>query len=117
MSSTDGRDDDLRIETFERVEFLLFDSLVHHLIEKGVLTRNDALSVVQTAAEVVRGRLDGDAMDAQAKKALATLERTYSSFEALRERQGAAPPYGHNVHQMRVPIDRDRPRFPSETDG
>ena len=59
----------------DSVEFLLFDSLVHHLIEKGVLTKNDALSVVQPAPQVVRGQMhEGGSADKEA--ALATLERT-----------------------------------------
>jgi len=97
------------------VGYLLFDSLVHHLIEKGVLTRNDALSVVQTAAEVVRGRIDdGETPSLDTKAALAVLQRTYSSFEAMPDRPGAAQLDGHNVHSLRPPLHSDRPQFPSE---
>lgn len=103
--------------TLDSVEYLLFDSLVHHLIEKGLLTRNDALSVVQTAAQVVRGRMHengttDDGMDAD----LATLERTYSSYEALRDRHRKAGMDGHNVHQLRTPLHGEHPHFPSEDD-
>ena len=99
----------------DSVEFLLFDSLVHHLIEKGVLTKNDALSVVQTAAQVVQGRMQssGSAND-KLQPALSMLERTYSSFEALPDRYGRSGMDGHNVRPLRTPLHGDRPHFPSE---
>lgn len=97
------------------VEYLLFDSLVHHLIEKGVLTKNDALSVVQSAAEVVRGRMQArQTSGLQASAALSLLERTYASFDAVLDRQGASRLDGHNVHSLRPPLHGDRPKFPSE---
>ncbi len=100
--------------SFNSVEYLLFDSLVHHLIEKGVLTKNDALSVVQAAAEVIRGQIhESGTAAAPVEAALATLERTYSSFEALAERHGR-PLDGHNVHPLRAPLHGDRPHFPSD---
>lgn len=103
--------------TFESVEYLLFDSLVHHLIEKGLLTKNDALSVVQTVAQVVRGRVDqSDPANARRDASLATLERTYSSFEALRVRHGKSGLGAHNVHQLRTPLHGNHPHFPSEDD-
>ena len=103
---------------FDSVEFLLFDSLVHHLIEKGVLTKNDALSVIQTAAQVVRGRMhEKDAPNEKTDAALRTLERTYSSFEALASRQGRSGLEAHNVHRMRPPLHGDRPHFPPEDDN
>lgn len=103
--------------TFESVEYLLFDSLVHHLIEKGLLTKNDALSVVQTVALVVRGRVhQSDPANERRDASLATLERTYSSFEALRVRQGKAGLDACNVHQLRTPLHGDHPNFPSEDD-
>ena len=102
------------VEALGNVGYLLFDSLAHHLIEKGVLTKNDALSVVQTAAEVVRGRMeDEETPSQQASAALAILQRTYSSFEALQDRQGASQLDGHNVHPLRPPLHSDRPQFPS----
>ena len=103
-----GRSDDLG-----QVGFLLFDSLVHHLIEKGVLTKNDALSVVQTAAQVVRSQIHGGAAPKVASASLAALERIYSSFEAVPDRSGARLD-GHNVHTLRPPLHDDRPRFPPE---
>lgn len=97
------------------VEYLLFDSLIHHLIEKGVLTKNDAMSVVQSAAEVVRGRIhDGQAPTLHASAALSLLERTYSSFDAVVDRHGASRMDGHNIHRLRPPLHDDRPNFPSD---
>lgn len=102
-------------EASGEVGYLLFDSLVHHLIEKGVLTKNDALSVVQTAAQVVRGRMEEDDVpSAQTSAAMTILERTYSSFEALRERAGASRLDGHNIRALRPPLHGDRPKFPSD---
>jgi len=116
-SDSDGTKsvEQVHTETSADVGYLLFDSLVHHLIEKGILTKNDALSVVQTAAEVVHGRIDdGETPSLQAKAALAVLERTYSSFEAVQDRQGAAQLDGHNVHSLRPSLHGDRPQFPSD---
>ena len=102
-------------EASGEVGYLLFDSLVHHLIEKGVLTKNDALSVVQTAAQVVRRRMEQDEVPSpQTSAAMTILERTYSSFEALRERAGASQLDGHNIHALRPPLHGDRPQFPSD---
>lgn len=114
--SMDSRGERNWDDSVEGVEFLLFDSLVHHLIEKGLLTKNDALSVVQTAAQVVRGRLNGGSETRRAKATLTTLERTYSSFEALPERQGSTRLDGHNVHPLRTPLHGDRPQFPADAD-
>lgn len=119
MSSDKTDDGPTRVDgaTFESVEYLLFDSLVHHLIEKGLLTKNDALSVVQTAAQVVRGRMhESDQVNERIDASLATLERTYSSYEALRDRHGNSRLDAHNVHQLRTPLHGDHPRFPSEAD-
>lgn len=102
--------------SFDSVEFLLFDSLVHHLIEKGLLTKNDALSVVQTAAQVVRGQMHENADAITIDTALSTLERTYSSFEALPDRSGRVRVDAHNVLPLRTPLHRDRPQFPREGD-
>lgn len=102
-------------ESFNSVEYLLFDSLVHHLIEKGLLTKNDALSVVQIAAEVVRGRIHESGTSAGPFEAvLGTLERTYSSFEALPDRHCTSRLNGDNVHTLRAPLHGDRPNFPSD---
>lgn len=115
---SDGAPTSLDGHSFNSVEYELFDSLVHHLIEKGLLTKNDALSVVQTAAQVVRGRIHEGGPAAMASRAtLATLERTYSSFEALSDRRGKSRLDGHNVHQLRKPLHGDHPQFPSDDDN
>jgi len=101
-------------EALGGVGYLLFDSLVHHLIEKGVLTRNDALSVVQTAAEVARSRVDDSIPSLPTDAALTILQRTYSSFEAVQARPASSGRDGHNVHSLRPPLHGGRPRFPSE---
>ena len=108
-SGADGR-------TFGGVEYLLFDSLVHHLIEKGVLTKNDALSVVQTAAQVVHGRIHESDDVGQLAAALSMLERTYDSFAALPDRYGRPGIDAHNVRPLRTPLHRERPLFPTEDD-
>lgn len=101
-------------EALGSVGYLLLDSLVHHLIEKGILTKNDALSVVQTAAEVVRGRTLGETPSEETDAALTILDRTYSSFEAVSDRAGTSQLDGHNVHRLRPPLHGDRPRFPAD---
>jgi hypothetical protein len=98
----------------DSIEYLLFDSLVHHLIEKGVLTKNDALSVVQTVAQAVRVFVQDESMSATASAALATLERTYSSFEAVPDGPISIATGLENVHQLRPPLHDDRPQFPSD---
>ena len=108
-------DQQAHAEALGSVGYLLFDSLVHHLIEKGVLTKNDALSVVQTVAEVVRSEThNGQTSAPQTSAALATLQRTYSSFEALKGQQGAQQQDGHNVHSLRPPLHGERPQFPTD---
>lgn len=97
----------------ESVEFLLFDSLVHHLIEKGLLTRNDALSVVQTVAQVMQGRLETDD-GALTRDAFAALERTYESFQALPDRHGKTGTGADNIVPLRPPLHGERPEFPSD---
>jgi hypothetical protein len=66
------------------MERQLFESLIHHLVEKGILTKNDALSVVQTVAEVKRGELEaGKSQTGLVERELRTLERLYASFQAI----------------------------------
>lgn len=101
-------------EPFETIGYLLFDSLVHHLIEKGLLTKNDALSVVQTAAQVVRGKMHESLNDPRIDRALSTLERTYASFEALPDRYGRSGLGAPNVLPLRTPLHGDRPKFPTD---
>lgn len=114
---SDDKDSDspARIASQGSAASLLFDSLVHHLVEKGVLTKNDALSVVQTAAEVVRGQLhDSHTPPLHASATLSVLERIYSSFEALESRPVSSKAERQNVHALRPPLHNDRPRFPSD---
>ena len=95
------------------LEYLLVESLVHHLIEKGLLTKNDALSVVQAVAQVKRAKLEEDEINNRALEAeLAFLRRLYGSFEALHERILGAE--GANVRQLRPPLHADRPQFPQD---
>ena len=98
----------------QTLELQLFDSLVHHLIEKGVLTRNDALSVVQTVAEVEKGALEEQ--PGLNTDNLAKLERLYASYQTLPERQPSHPPEDEdgNVVQLRPPIHGGQPRFPED---
>ena len=100
----------------QTMECQLFESLVHHLIEKGVLTRNDALSVVETVAQVKRGTLEEEQVGAAAaQKDLASLKRLYRSFELVSDRPFAARAFdGDNVLQLRPPLHADRPEFPQE---
>jgi hypothetical protein len=97
------------------IECQLFESLVHHLIEKGVMTTNDALSVVQTVAEVERGALEETRIEpASADDGLAILKRLYSSF-ALIDPPFASKAYdSENVLQLRPPLHGDRPEFPQD---
>lgn len=98
-------------DRMDPIEFMLFDSLVHHMIEKGLLTKNDALSIVQTVAQVVRNYAGEDAMGERANAALATLKRTYSSFEAIPKKSAKILSDLGNVHQLRAPLRGQRPDF------
>lgn len=99
----------------EQVHSQLVEALVHLLIEKGVLTRNDALSIVQTVADVQSGKAveDTDA-GSQTQAAITMLKRLYSSFEALADRTGTVVADADNVHQLRPPIYGDPPEFPRD---
>ena len=99
----------------QTMELQLFESLVHHLIEKGVLTRNDALSVVQTVAEVKRGLWEAESRVAAVDAELVVLERLYASFEMVTDRSGTRHVFdGGNVHRLRPPIHGDNPKFPKD---
>ena len=111
--STDRGDVVFARQTLGSVEFLLFDSLVHHLIEKGLLTKNDALSVIQTAAQVVQGRVYSNGAQ-WVTEATATLERTYGSFQALPDRHGRPGLDADNIVPLRPPLHGERPEFPSD---
>ena len=93
------------------MECHLFESLVHHLIEKGVLTKNDALSVVQTVAEVKRGELEEERFPAaEIECELGALQTLYSSFELMADRPSVSRPIGSgNVVQLRTPRQRANP--------
>ena len=114
--SSDGSDSsydprDCTFDQMDPIEFMLFDSLVHRMIEKGLLTKNDALSIVQTVAQVVRNYAEDGAMGERANAALATLKRTYSSFEAIPEKPSRILSDLGNVHQLRAPLHGQRPDF------
>ena len=123
MSSAYGPDGPTNPESREAavglrqtLECHLFESLVHHLIEKGVLTRNDALSVLQTVAQVKRGALEEEQPGTgSADKELAILQRLYSSFELVSDRQFTSQALdGENVLQLRPPLHGNRPQFSEE---
>ena len=108
MTGFDGADRHGSLET------MLFESLVYHLIEKGVLTQNDALSVVQTVASVKRGQSPDEAGAARLDAELALLRRLYESFGALDARVASNGFDGTNVRQLRPPLHGDAPEFPRE---
>lgn len=120
MSDSDGHDVDQANSSRggpasprATVEAMLFESLVHHLIEKGVLTRNDALSVVGTVASVKQGQLvEGNGNDPSVEAELAMIHRIFESFKAIDA--PAVRVDGHNVHQLRPPLHGDRIDFPRD---
>lgn len=119
MSSADGQDGrptfTSRFEAggrFGDLETMLFESLVHQLIEKGLLTKNDALSIVQTVAQIKLGQLDNESTDPMVSSELALLRRLYESFAALRKHSGTADISHDNVRQLRPPLHGDAPEFP-----
>jgi hypothetical protein len=123
MPEVSGPDDPGKIEPEQArssppsiMERELFESLVHHLIEKGVLTKNDALSIVQTVAVVTRGRLgSSDAGREAIQNDLGVLRRLYESFELLdNEPVAREASEGGNVVQLRPPLHGDQPEFPED---
>ena len=120
MSSASGPDGPIDLELAnstaplcQTIECQLFESLVHHLIEKGVLTKNDALSVVQTVAQVHRGKLEEQQPGtASVNDGLAILKRLYSSFELMSDRHSRSEAQdGENVLRLRPPLHGNRPDF------
>ena len=98
-----------------QVHIQLVEALVLVLIEKGVLTKNDALSIVQTVAQVQRGAAVEDrSSGARTQAAIQMLQRMYGSLETLAERPGARQASWENVHQLRPPIHGDQPEFPRD---
>ena len=122
MPSTNGPRDPVDQEPIDRsremrqtIESQLFESLVHHLIEKGILTKNDALSVVHTVTQVHRGSLEELAPETAATdQGLARLARLLSSFELMSDRNASQLGDGDNVLQLRPPVHGDRPDFTSD---
>lgn len=94
------------------IETMLFESLVHQLIEKGVFTKNDALSIVQTVAEVKQGRLAGPVGGLETDSELSFLRRLYASFEALLDRSSLVTGDPTNVRPLRSPLHGNAPKFP-----
>lgn len=98
------------------LECQLFESLIHHLVEKGVLTRNDALSVVQTVAEVKRGEQEeGQLPSQETAKDLRALEILYDSFFLLPDGSGSLGAGDANIVQLRPPRHRNGPEFPRDS--
>lgn len=124
MSSSDGPNSAFNLprrtagRRVRPVDSHLLEALMYLLIEKGVLTKNDALSVVETVAHVKRGVLEeaeADGDEATRTKAdLILLQRLYGSFEALDDRPDVLSLSGENVHRLRPPLHRDRPTFPQD---
>lgn len=122
MSSADGSDGaDTRIDPEAgdhpgaRIDTQLLEALMHVLIEKGVLTKNDALGVIQTVAQVKRGALHEGRVAREVSQAdLGALHRIYRSFEALPECPVVTEPDGENIVHLRTPLHRDRPDFPRD---
>lgn len=123
MSSADGPDGpgeqespDTSVALCPSIACQLFESMVHHLIEKGVLTKNDALSIVQTVVEVKRGVLEEEQLQvASDDQDLRVLRRLYSSFELVPDRPVTTQASdSENVLQLRPPLHADRPEFPQE---
>lgn len=110
---SDGVDD---LAPRQSMECQLFESLVYHLIEKGILTNNDALSVVQTVAEVKRGELEeGRFSAAITQRAIDTLAALYSSFELRHDRTPPSDPVNsENIVRLRPPLHGDEPHFPRD---
>lgn len=83
------------------------------LIEKGVLTKNDALSIIRTVAQVQQGAAV-EGREAQAPAALRMLRRMFTSFETIADGSGMLLASGENIHQLRPPIYDERPEFPQD---
>lgn len=93
----------------------LVEALMHLLIEKGVLTRNDALSVVQTVAQVQRGgAVESGPRSLRVQSNLRMLQELYRSFDAVTDRLVVSQASFDNVRQLRPPVHGDRPEFPRD---
>ena len=98
----------------EQVSTQLVEALILLLVEKGVLTKNDTLSIVQTVAQVQKGATEAGNGSEPTAASLQFLQRLYLSFDALAGRSGAAVAEAENVRQLRPPIYDGRPEFPGE---
>lgn len=120
MSSADfpGTDPERPDEASEPtgdVDSQLVEALMHLLIEKGVLTKNDALSVVQTVVQVQRGAaVEGRHSEPQTEATVQLLKRMYRSFEAVTALPSVRQANWDNVRQLRPPVHSDRPEFPAD---
>lgn len=96
-----------------RTDTLLIETLIHLLIEKGLLTKNDALSVVETVAQVQQGVLEEEvAKGASSTQDMHMLRRMYDSLGMLDERPSDRRVQGENIVQLRPPVHGDHPEFP-----
>ena len=96
------------------LEAMLFESLLFQLIEKGLLTKNDALSIVQIVAQVKRSEATVDGGTGNVSDDLTSLRRLYESFHAMRERPTATEADRSNILELRPPLHGGAPTFPSE---
>lgn len=121
MPPADGHDADPKLPCATsgalagQVDAQLVEALVLLLVEKGVLTRNDSLSIVQTVAQVQRGAMVEEAVtDPRIEANLQMLNRMYRSFQAMAEQPAGRGKGWNNVHRLRPPVHNDRPEFPEE---
>ena len=94
----------------EQVHSQLVEALILLLIEKGVLTKNDALSIVQSVAQVQKGAATAESTEGT-RLALQLLQRLYLSFDALSDRSGMAVANGENVLHLGRRSMRAAPNF------
>lgn len=96
----------------DHVHSQLVEALILVLVEKGVLAKNDALSIVQSVAEVRIGSAEEGVDEADA--AVEMLKRLYFSFDALPGGFSAAVAESETVRHLRPPVYGGRPAFPGE---
>lgn len=101
-------------DSAQHVHSQLVEALIFLLIEKGVLTKNDALSIIQTVAQVQQGEADGVQAGDPSSGALQMLQRLYLSFDTLSDSSRVTAAQGENVVHMRPPIYDGRPEFPRD---
>jgi hypothetical protein len=59
---------------------LLCESLIHVLVEEGILTKKKAVDVIETVEELMKETSEGDSASAASRRAMATIERIARSF-------------------------------------